>query len=301
MAPNPRRQLQQFISPSALRSYLAEFISTFLFVFVAVGSAMSASIPSLPLSQKMVFPEHLTLDWTFLLLKGKAAPPDATTLVAISLAQGLSLFAAVYIAANSSGGHVNPAVTFALAISGQIAVPTAIIYWISQMLGSTLACLLLHVATADQVKKKDNKIFYLAKLTFWVLQFQAIPTTGIAPEMTGFGGAILEGVITFALVFTVFVAGDPRNKTAPLGVLGPLAIGLVAGSGVLAVGSFTGGSMNPARSFGPALVSGNFKNHGVYWVGPLAGAAIATLFYQYLIFPPPDPESSHGVVEAVVL
>lgn len=120
--------------------------------------------------------------------------------------------------------------------------------------------------------------------------------------MTGFGGAVLEGVITFALVFTVYVAGDPRNRAAPLGVLGPLAVGLVAGSCVLAAGSFTGGSMNPARSFGPAVVTGNFKNQGVYWVGPLVGAALAALVHQNLVFPTaPDRESPHGSVEAVSL
>ncbi|THU74294.1 hypothetical protein C4D60_Mb04t31850 [Musa balbisiana] len=76
---------------------------------------------------------------------------DASSLVATALAQGFALFAAVYIAADISGGHVNPAVTFGLAVAGHIGVPTAIIYWISQLGGSTLACLLLRVASAGQV------------------------------------------------------------------------------------------------------------------------------------------------------
>lgn len=92
---------------------------------------------------------------------GKATPDgaawDASSLVATSVAQALSLFAAVYIAANSSGGHVNPAVTFGLAVAGHIAVPTAIVYWASQMIGSTLACLLLRVATAGQVQRRVDE------------------------------------------------------------------------------------------------------------------------------------------------
>ncbi|XP_078447213.1 tonoplast intrinsic protein 5;1 [Wolffia australiana] len=233
MESNPRGPFRRLVAPSALRAYLAEFISTFLFVFATVGSAMSAR---------------------------KAAPWDASPLLATALAQALSLFAAVYIAAGSSGGHVNPAVTFAVAVAGHVTPPTAVLYWASQLTGSTLACLLLRAATAGQ----------------------AVPTTGIAQEMTGFGAAIIEGVITFALVFTVLVAMDPRPKAA---VVGPMAVGMVAGSGVLAAGSFTGGSMNPARSFGPAVVTGNFKNQGVYWAGPLLGSTIAALLHHHVLFP----------------
>lgn len=121
---------------------------------------------------------------------------------------------------------------------------------------------------------------------------QAIPTTRIAAEMTGFGGAILESVITFALVYTVYVATDPRvasgssnGKSQTGSVVGPLAVGLVAGACVVTAGSLTGGSMNPARSFGPAVISGDFKNQGVYWVGPLIGAALAAVTHQYLVYP----------------
>lgn len=122
---------------------------------------------------------------------------------------------------------------------------------------------------------------------------QAIPTTGIGTEMTGFGGAVVESAITFILVYTVYVAADPgggggdgkRKRKMRREVAGPLAVGLTAGACVLAAASLTGGSMNPARSFGPAVVSGNFKNHAVYWVGPLIGAALAALVHQYLVFP----------------
>ncbi|KAG8065632.1 hypothetical protein GUJ93_ZPchr0004g38598 [Zizania palustris] len=191
---------------------------------------------------------------------------DASSLVATAIAQAFGLFAAVFIAADVSGGHVNPAVTFAFAIGGHIAVPSAIFYWASQLLGSTLACLVIHFISAGQ----------------------AVPTTSIAVEMTGFGAAILEGVITFMLVYTVHVAGDPRacgRKGLAATAMGALVVGVVTGACVLAAGSLTGASMNPARSFGPAVVSGNFKNQAVYWVGPMIGAAVAALVHQNLVFP----------------
>ncbi|XP_062184474.1 probable aquaporin TIP5-1 [Phragmites australis] len=262
MASNLRLHLQHCFSLPALRSYLAEFISAFLFVFTAVGSAISA---------RMITPDVTS---------------DASSLVATAVAQAFGLFAAVLIAADVSGGHVNPAVTFAFAIGGHIGVPSAIFYWASQLLGSTLACLVLHFFSAGQ----------------------AVPTTRISVEMTGFGAAVLEGVLTFLLVYTVHVAGDPRaggKKGFATTALGSLLVGLVAGACVLAAGSLTGASMNPARSFGPAVVSGDFKNQAVYWVGPMIGAAVAALVHQNLVFPAvPEPlshESRHGNVETVVL
>ncbi|KAK9293022.1 hypothetical protein L1049_021006 [Liquidambar formosana] len=220
-------RFEQYFTPNALRSYLAEFISTFFYVFAVVGSSMSA---------RKMMPD---------------ASSDPSSLVVVAIATAFSLSSAVYIAASVSGGHVNPAVTFGMAVGGRISIPTAIFYWVSQLLGSTMACVLLRVTTVGQ----------------------HVPTHRIAQEMTGFGASTLEGVLTFALVYTVYSAWDPRR--GPLGAIGPLAIGFIAGANVLAAGPFSGGSMNPACSFGSALVGGSFKNQAVYWVGPLMGAAVA--------------------------
>ncbi|KAF0894091.1 hypothetical protein E2562_033967 [Oryza meyeriana var. granulata] len=262
---NLRVHMQRCFSPLALRAYFAEFVSTFLFVFTAVGSTVSA---------RMLTPD---------------ATSDVASLVAAAIAQAFGLFAAVFIAADVSGGHINPAVTFAFAIGGHIAVPSAIFYWASQMLGSTFACLVVHYISAGQ----------------------AVPTTRIAVQMTGFGAAILEGVLTFMLVYTVHVTGDPHGcgggrKGPAATALGALVVGAVTGACVLAAGSLTGASMNPARSFGPAVVSGDYKNQAVYWVGPMVGAVVAALVHQNLVFPavpepPPSNESRHGSVETVVV
>ncbi|XP_059669729.1 probable aquaporin TIP5-1 [Cornus florida] len=244
-------RLEHSVTPNALRSYLAEFISTFLFVFAAAGSSMS--------SRKM------TPD----------AASDPSSLVAIAVATAFALSVAVYIAGNISGGHVNPAVTFGMAVGGHISIPMTIFYCISQMLGSVMACLFLKVFTVGQ----------------------HFPTHAIAHEMTGFGASVLEGVMTFALVYTVYAAGDPRR--GPLGAIGPLAIGLIAGANVLASGPFTGGSMNPAYSFGSAAVSGSFKNQAVYWIGPLIGGAVAGILYDNVLFPSQGPEPFRGIADGV--
>ncbi|KAG6789517.1 hypothetical protein POTOM_005619 [Populus tomentosa] len=77
--------------------------------------------------------------------------------------------------------------------------------------------------------------------------------------MTGFGASLLEGVMTFGLVYTVYAAGDPRRSS--LSAIGPLAVGLTAGASVLAAGPFSGGSMNPACAFGSAVIAGRLNRN----------------------------------------
>lgn len=88
----------------------------------------------------------------------------------------------------------------------------------------------------------------------------------------------MEIIITFALVYTVYAtAVDPKKGS--IGTIAPIAIGFIVGANILAAGPFSGGSMNPARSFGPAVASLDFSDHWVYWVGPLVGGGLAGLIY----------------------
>ncbi|XP_068649747.1 probable aquaporin TIP2-2 [Aristolochia californica] len=216
----------------SLKAYLAEFIATLLFVFAGVGSAIAFS--------------KLT----------SGAPLDAAGLVAVAVAHAFALFVGVSMAANISGGHLNPAVTFGLAIGGNITFLTGFFYWVSQCLGSIVACFLLKFVTSGE----------------------AIPTHGVAAGMTGLEGMVMEIIITFALVYTVYAtAADPKNGS--LGTIAPIAIGFIVGANILAAGPFSGGSMNPARSFGPAVASGDFSHNWIYWVGPLIGGGLAGLVY----------------------
>ncbi|KAL4583868.1 hypothetical protein LXL04_008453 [Taraxacum kok-saghyz] len=223
-------------SGSSIKAYIAEFISTLLFVFAGVGSAIAYA--------------KLTAD----------AALDPSGLVAIAVCHGFALFVAVSIAANISGGHVNPAVTFGLAVGGQITVLTGVLYWIAQLLGSTAACFLLSFVTGGL----------------------AIPTHSVA-GIGALQGVVMEIVITFALVYTVYAtACDPKKGS--VGTIAPMAIGFIVGANILAAGPFSGGSMNPARSFGPAVASFDFAGHWIYWVGPLIGGGLAGAIYPNVFF-----------------
>ncbi|KAJ6837064.1 putative aquaporin TIP2-1 [Iris pallida] len=219
-------------SATSLKSYLAEFIATLLFVFAGVGSAVAYG--------------KLTAD----------AALDPAGLVAVALAHALALFVGVSMAANISGGHLNPAVTFGLAVGGHVTVITGFFYWVAQLLGSVVACFLLKFVTSAEV----------------------IPTHGVASGMGQIQGVVMEIIITFGLVYTVYAtAADPKKGS--LGTIAPIAIGFIVGANILVAGPFSGGSMNPARSFGPAVAGGTFSGNWVYWVGPLVGGGLAGLVY----------------------
>ncbi|VFQ80543.1 unnamed protein product [Cuscuta campestris] len=245
-----RSGLKDCVNPDTLRAYLAEFLSTFFFVFAAAGSTMA--------SRKMS-PE---------------AEADPASLVGTAVANAFALTVAVYISVGVSGGHVNPAVTMARAVCGHVSISVAVFYWTSQLLGSVMACLVLKVTTVQQ----------------------HVPLLEIPQEMTGFGASILEGVMTFALVYTVYAAGDARRGA--VSAAGPLAIGLIAGANVLASGPFTGGAMNPAYAFGTGLVGGSFQNQAVYWIGPLIGGVVGGVMYDKVVFPVSEsPDSMRGLTE----
>ncbi|KAL6134459.1 hypothetical protein ACLB2K_066690 [Fragaria x ananassa] len=226
-------------SLGSFKAYLAEFISTLLFVFAGVGSAIAYILTSF-------VTDKLTSD----------AALDPAGLVAIAICHGFALFVAVSVGANISGGHVNPAVTFGLALGGQITILTGIFYWIAQLAGAIVACFILKFVTGG--------------LT--------IPIHTVSAGVGAIEGVVFEIIITFALVYTVYAtAADP--KKGAIGTIAPIAIGFIVGANILAAGPFSGGSMNPARSFGPAVASGDFTDNWIYWVGPLIGGGLAGLIY----------------------
>lgn len=104
---------------------------------------------------------------------------------------------------------------------------------------------------------------------------------------------VFEIVMTFSLVYTVYAtAVDPKKGN--VGTIAPIAIGFIVGANILAGGAFTGASMNPAVSFGPALVSWDWTNHWVYWAGPLIGGAIAGVVYEIFFISHTDHEPIPG-------
>ncbi|MQM20592.1 hypothetical protein Taro_053616 [Colocasia esculenta] len=224
---------QEAVQIDCLRAALAEVVLTFLFVFAGVGAAMAAG--------KMVGGAGIA---------GLTAVAIAHTLVvAVMISAGLHI----------SGGHLNPAVTLGLLVGGHVTVIRSIVYVIAQLLGSSLACLLLRYLTGGL----------------------ATPVHTLVAGMDAGQGLIMEVVLTFSLLFTVYATIVDPKKTITPGI-GPLLVGLVVGANILAGGPFSGASMNPARSFGPALVSWDWTDHWIYWVGPLVGGALAGLVYDGL-------------------
>jgi aquaporin TIP len=191
-------------------------------------------------------------------------------LVSIALAHGLGIVITVAATANISGGHVNPAVTFGLLIGGNITLVTGVLYWIAQLLGSVVAAVLLK---------------------FLVVTYEPVPVHALGDGVTLLQGTVVEIVLTFALVFVVYAtAVDPKKGS--VGVIAPLAIGFTVLAAHFIGVPYTGASLNPARSFGPAVANLNFTNNWVYWLGPLVGAAIAALVYDG-IFLSPAPHHEH--------
>lgn len=225
-------RIEDTFSWASIKAYIAEFISTFLFVFAGVGSAIAYN--------------KLTVD----------SPLSPTGLVAVAVCHAFGLFVAVSVGANISGGHVNPAVTFGLALGGQITILTGIFYWIAQLAGAIVASFLIKFVTGGMTT----------------------PITSVGAGVGALEGVVMEIITTFGLVYTVYAtAVDPKKGS--IGITAPLAIGLIVGANILASGPFSGASMNPARSFGPAVVSGDFNGNWIYWVGPLVGGGLAGLIY----------------------
>lgn len=182
--------------------------------------------------------------------------PGSLTPTGIALAFAFVLIAMIYALGHISGAHLNPAVTLGFWLSRRFPTTDVVPYIAAQVAGATGAALLLRAVLG--------------------VQAAASVTTTILPR----GSAVMfEGILTFFLMLVVMaVATDARVAGAVAGV----AIGVTVGGEALMAGPLTGASMNPARSFGPALANGSWTAHWIYWVGPILGAGLAVITYDYL-------------------
>lgn len=210
--------------------FLAEFIGTFALVFVGAGAAVVNA-----------------------------------GLLGIALAHGFTLAVFVYVFGHISGAHVNPAVTFGLALSGRLKWGQAAFYWLAQFAGASAAAALLHYAVTP-VGGSINPGATVGVLT----NSQPVFAMGV------------ELVLTFFLVNTVLhtaVAGRG-------GGMAGWAIGTTLAFSILVGGPLTGASLNPARTFGTAIFSApsltNAYTYAVYLFGPLIGAALAVIVFNFL-------------------
>jgi aquaporin Z len=205
-----------------INKYLAEAVGTFILVFIGSMSVLAAAATN--------------------------GPP----VVIVPLGFGLGLLAAIYSVGHVSGGHFNPAVTFAMWMDKRTSVSDLIGYWIGQFVGAITASAVV-LAAAGQ---------------------EGVLATVTRPERGSGKGLLMEGVLT--LIFVVVILASTRKAPAMAGLVIPLTLVAVHLAGI----PFSGASVNPARSFGPALIGADLNNFWVYVVGPMAGAAIGWVFWR---------------------
>jgi aquaporin Z len=191
-------------------------------------------------------------------------PKAGFGLLGIALAYGLTLAVGVTATMAISGGHLNPAVTAAMLAIRRIDLKTAGLYIAAQLLGAVLAAVALKMLLPGGVTK--------------VL---ALGTPAITASITLGKAIAIEAFLTFFLMSAVL--GTAVSPEAPK--TGGFGIGLTLLIAVLFGGPLTGAALNPARAFGPALVSGQWISQGVYWVGPLLGALVAAFLWEKFLLP----------------
>jgi MIP family channel proteins len=178
--------------------------------------------------------------------------------IGIGLVHALALTAIVYAIGYRSGAQVNPAVTIGLLVARKLGVKEAALYIVCQIIGAVIAAAVVYAIFGSSMA---------ASVT--------LPADGNVTR-----AFVLETVMTFTLVYVVLAATTSKNfKIVPLA---GVAVGFTLGFNVIFGGSITGGSLNPARSFGPALIAGNFDFHWIYWIAPIIGGIISAGVYKGL-------------------
>jgi aquaporin NIP len=175
---------------------------------------------------------------------------------ALALAFGLAIAVMVYALGHVSGAHFNPAVSIGFAIGRHFPWSRVAVYMVAQVAGAVSAALLLRLTLGPDA-----------------------PLGVTAPTDSAGRALVWEAVLTFVLMLVITaVATDVRA----VGEAAALAIGGAVTLGSLVGGPVSGASMNPARSLGPALVSGDLASLWIYLLGPVVGASLAALVYGYL-------------------
>jgi len=243
---------------------MGEFVGTTMFIFFAFAGTQVANVGSSNTDNTTT---------------NGSTGFSVTVLLYIALSFGFSLMVNVWVFFRISGGLFNPAVTLAMWLTGALGVFRATLLFIAQMAGSIFASFLVQVMFPGALNVRTT----LAKGT----------------SLTR--GVFIEAVLTAELVFTIFMLAKEKHKAT---FIAPIGIGLALFIAELVGVYYTGGSLNPARSFGPCVVTGTFDpEHWIYWVGPAAGAIAAVVFYrfiqilQYELANPGQDESSEKKAE----
>jgi aquaporin Z len=233
-----------------MKKYIAEFLGTFFLVLVGTGGVVySAAVAQSPLT--------------------------------IALGFGLTVTAGIYIFGPISGGHFNPAVSFAMALSKRLGWLDFVGYILAQFLGAAAAAGIVRLGAGAYLNSSSvQQALSGQKMT--TNQFVEMVGLGETKFASGQEWNVLgfEVLVTFAFVLLILMI----TQNAAVANVAPIIIGLWLTVLILMVFSITGGSLNPARSLGPALyVWGDaLKQVWVYFVGPLVGAGLAAVSAKFL-------------------
>jgi MIP family channel proteins len=202
------------------------------------------------------------------------APAGPNGLLQIAVAHGLIL-GVMITATMRISGHLNPAVTIGFLAARRIEPMMAGVYVVAQLLGAMIAAYALRGLMPEVI-------------------FEAASAGGqsVSLDISGTQALLLEAIATFFLTFAVF--GTAVDQKAPR--IGGFAIGLVLTVMILTIGPLTGASLNPARTFGPAIVTGDFEGLAIYFAGPILGAVVAAVLYDSLFLRREPEPVDHGAV-----
>ena len=195
----------------------------------------------------------------------------APDFVLIGLVHAFTLAMLIYALGSASGAHFNPAVTISMLATGNVKLMRATVYIVAQLLGGIAGAgiLTLIFPALGELGRNNDGV--------------NLGVPGLGPDVTAFGGVLLEAVMTFFLVLVIFgTAVDSRGPKA----IAPLLIGLTITMDIVFGGSITGAAMNPARAFGPEVVQQDFTNFWIYWIGPIVGGLVAAFLYTFLFLQP---------------
>lgn len=235
------------------KQLLAEFLGTLVLVLVACGSCVGGD----------------DLDSAHQL-------GEQAQYVRIALCFGITVATMAQCIGHVSGCNINPAVTAGLITGGKVGLVRGLLYMVAQSCGAVAGAGLLQGLVAPTARG-----------------YAGLGTTGVSSHIS-LGQAVgIEFAITMVLVLTVFAAAADENNAGNVKGSAPLAIGLSITTCHLFAIPFTGSSMNPARSLGPAIITGNMTHQWIYWAGPLLGGICAAIIYQLAFQAPEKKEEKY--------
>ncbi len=207
------------------RALLAEFLGTLLLVFFTAGAVV---VTAGMLGERL----------------------SSSRLLAASITHGLAFGLLVFALGGSSGGHLNPVLTFAVVLTRRMTFTRGLLYLVAQLVGAVVGAVLLKLVLPAGVSV-------------------ALGVPALGPKVSWEAALVVEGVLAFSLA-AVFMASVGKGSA-------PVVLGLMTTLGRLFGTALSGAPMNPALAFGVALTAGVWTSQWVWWVGPLLGSALAAL------------------------